>query len=74
VQRITQIYENADQVIVWLGPLDSNSDLAFDLLEKIFKLAESKVQDWTTIAGWVTDASWRTLISDVICELFDKQF
>jgi hypothetical protein len=41
---MTEIYENAEQVIVWLRLLNGNTDLAFDLLEKLSKLTKSKLQ------------------------------
>jgi len=35
VQQMTSIYENAGQVIVWLGPAANDSDLAMDKVRLI---------------------------------------
>ena len=41
VQRMTSIYQEAEEVMVWLGPSADQSDMIMDVLEEIGREAES---------------------------------
>jgi hypothetical protein len=75
VKRMTKIYENAQQVVIWLGPPDDSSDLAFDLLEKVSELVKSRPQVWeaTDQLELRKSSAWRDLTAEVTSEPFDRR-
>ncbi|KAL8672570.1 MAG: hypothetical protein Q9168_002975 [Polycauliona sp. 1 TL-2023] len=70
VGKMGDIYSNADQVIVWLGPQSSDSELAIDTLEmlgtrievdwetRIIRGADSSDRDDTSSPNWHKDLNF----------------
>lgn len=61
VQQMSSIYENARQVVIWLGPASGVSDSVFDLIQRLGQVAlEYACNDWRP-----TDERWRSLWSTI---------
>lgn len=56
VLLMKNIYRDASQVLIWLGLQDQDSDLAFDLLESVYRLDDTFVESVRKRQGWAITA------------------
>ncbi|KAI3320661.1 heterokaryon incompatibility protein-domain-containing protein [Xylariaceae sp. AK1471] len=61
VQMMADIYRNAGNVIVWLGPAADESDLAISYLEYVGASYRAEYADAFDMADPVTATTWRTM-------------
>jgi len=52
VLLMKEIYRDANQVLIWLGLQDPDSDLAFDLLESVYTVDDESTESMRKRKGW----------------------